>query len=151
MTIPCSKSAAAARQSPRCRKNLNLHDSPAAPAQRFFNAIEPDSYVRPHRHLDAGKEETLLVVCGRIGVLVFDDDGLVVESAVLAAGTPVFGYHFPLGVWHSIVALEAGSVFLEVKGGPYLPFATGDFADWAPDEGSADVPILATLRARFPF
>ncbi|WP_374510961.1 WbuC family cupin fold metalloprotein [Niveibacterium sp.] len=138
-----------ARQLPRRRKNLNLHMSSEAPAQRFFNAMEPDSYVRPHRHLDAGKEETLLVVRGSVGVFEFDDDGAVIRAARLSAAGDAFGLHVPLGVWHSLVALEPGTVFLEVKGGPYVPFSPEDFAPWAPAEGDpAAADFIAALRKK---
>ncbi|WP_371814734.1 WbuC family cupin fold metalloprotein [Niveibacterium sp. COAC-50] len=139
----------AAKDAPRRRKNLNLHTSTDAPAQRFFNAMEPDSYVRPHRHLDAGKEETLLVVRGSVGVFEFDDDGAVIRAARLSAGSDAFGLHVPLGVWHSLVALESGTVFLEVKGGPYVPFSPEDFASWAPAEGdAAAADFIAALRRK---
>jgi cupin fold WbuC family metalloprotein len=44
-----------ARQSPRLRKNYNLHDSDASACHRLFNGIEPGSYIRPHRHLHDDK------------------------------------------------------------------------------------------------
>jgi len=138
-----------AQAAPRRRKNLNLHASADAPAQRFFNAMEPDSYVRPHRHLDAGKEESLLVVRGSVGVFEFDDDGTVIRAARASAGGDTFGIHVPLGVWHSLVALEPGTVFLEVKGGPYVPFSPEDFAPWAPAEGDARAAdFIAMLRSK---
>lgn len=144
LLAPLVGSACAA---PRRRKNLNLHATPDEPAQRFFNAMEPDSYVRPHRHLDAGKAETLLVVRGSVGVFEFDDDGGVIRATRLSAGGDAFGVHVPLGVWHSLVALEPGTVFLEVKGGPYVPFAPEDFASWAPAEGdAAAADYIAALR-----
>lgn len=138
-----------AAQAPRRRKNLNLHATTEEPAQRFFNAMRPESYARPHRHCDAGKEETLIVVQGRLGVLIFDDAGDVLQSACLAPGSAAFGLHVPLGIWHSCVALASDTVFLEIKGGPYIPFNPTDFAPWAPAEGDAAVPAyLAAMRQR---
>lgn len=138
----------AARASPRRRKNLNLHQSTDEPAQRFFNAMEPDSYVPPHRHLQPGKEETLILVRGSLGVFEFDDAGQVLRAARVTAGGEAFGVHVPLGVWHSIVALESGSVFIEIKGGPYIPFVPEDFAPWAPREGTPEVQAwIEKMRA----
>jgi cupin fold WbuC family metalloprotein len=138
----------AASDSPRRRKNFNLHASLDAPCQRFFNAMEPDSYVRPHRHDETGKEETLIVVRGRIGVLEFDDAGRIVQATLLAAEGESFGAHIPLGVWHSIVSLAPGSVFLEIKGGPYAASTPVDFAPWAPQEGMAEAAVyLNQLRS----
>ncbi len=133
---------------PRLRTNLNLHESAGAACQRFFNAMEPTSYVQPHRHSGEGKQETLIVVRGRVGVLIFDDMGRIIRHGVLAAGGRQFGFHMPTGIWHAIVSLENGTVFLETKGGPYLAGADTEFASWAPAEGSLDAPAyLETLRA----
>src|ERR1700704_1710183 len=73
--------SAQAAASPRRRKNFNFHAQASAPANRLLNAIEPDSYVRPHRHLDSAKDETLVVLRGAVGMLVFDDKGAVVQHA----------------------------------------------------------------------
>ena len=67
--------SARARSVPRLRAHHNLHDSPEAQAHRMLVAMEPGSYVRPHRHLDPNKAETIVVLRGRLGVLVFDDEG----------------------------------------------------------------------------
>ena len=44
----CAEAAA----SPRRRKNRNLHPADDHPAHRLLNAMQPDSYIPPHRHLD---------------------------------------------------------------------------------------------------
>jgi cupin fold WbuC family metalloprotein len=72
-----------AAASPRRRKNFNFHLSEEDAAHRLLNAIEPDSYIPPHRHLDPTKDETLVVVRGRLGAVVFDETGSVVDTAVL--------------------------------------------------------------------
>lgn len=136
-----------ARRTPRRRQNLNLHADAAANCHRFFNAMEPDSYVVPHRHCDAGKEETMIVLSGRMALLCFDDAGNLSERHLLSPNGPCFGVHVPLNAWHSVVALESGTVFLEAKGGPYVPLGAADFAPWAPREGSADAAAyLEQLR-----
>ncbi len=53
-TITAEALAELTRQAGRAerrRAHLNVHDSPDAPVQRFFIAMEPDTYIRPHRHL----------------------------------------------------------------------------------------------------
>ena len=67
--------AAEARSSRRRRHNRNLHASDNEPCNRLLNAVEPDSYVPPHRHLDPAKDETFAVLRGRFGVIVFDNAG----------------------------------------------------------------------------
>ena len=53
----------------------------------------------------------------------------------------------PAGWYHTIVPLETGSVFYEVKAGPYDPKRLKDFAPWAPSEGSSKARnFLAPLK-----
>ena len=58
-----------ARGVPRLRRNANFHKSESEPANRLLNAIEPGSYIRPHRHLDPNKDETMVVLKGSLGML----------------------------------------------------------------------------------
>ncbi len=139
-----------ARHSPRQRKNRNFHADDAAPAHRLLNAIEPGSYLMPHRHLDANKDETMLVLRGRLGVIFFDELGEVQQSAVLAPDGPVCGVDIPHGVYHTIVALDPGTVMFEAKAGPYLPLDEAERAPWAPAEGAAEAAAYArSLSERF--
>jgi len=123
----------------RRRQNLNLHAEYADPCQRLFNAVEPDSYIRPHRHADPPKPELFLAVRGRFHLLIFDDAGTLVERIELSPAGPALAVDVPAGAWHGIVALEPGSIFFETKPGPYVPLSDKDFAPWAPPEGSEGV------------
>ncbi len=136
-----SKEAAA---SPRLRKNHNFHANNDAQCHRLLNALEPGTYVQPHCHLDPHKEETLVVLKGRFGVLIFDEDGNVTQAVVLAPATEHFGITIPVGVFHSMLALESGSVFFEAKAGPYVPIAVEEKASFAPQEG--DLECAAYLQ-----
>jgi cupin fold WbuC family metalloprotein len=124
----------AARKTPRRRLNRNLHEMDE-PVHRLLNAIEPGSWVRPHRHLDPPRSETLLVVQGSLGVVLFDDDGAVTDVTRLDAGGGTFGVDLAAGTWHGLVSLAEGTVFYETKPGPYIAPAPSDRAPWAPDEG----------------
>lgn len=140
-----------ARNAPRRRLNRNFHPDNDYPAHRLLIAIEPDSYVTPHRHLSPRKDETLVVVRGALGVLVFDTQGNVERSVRLCAGGDAIGIDIPHGVFHSVVALASGTVFFEAKAGPFVPVAPEERAAWAPAEGDADVAAyLAGMRAYFP-
>ncbi|MDQ8024236.1 MAG: WbuC family cupin fold metalloprotein [Moraxellaceae bacterium] len=129
--------SAAAVAAPRLRSHRNLHTSIEEPVQRLLIGIEPGSYVVPHRHLRPGYDETLLILRGSLGVLVFDDDGRVRETMRLVAGGSQTGYHLPSPTWHSVCALQPGTVCFEVKPGPYRPLADGERAPWAPAESDA--------------
>ena len=134
---------AEAERSPRRRQFRNVHRSMTEPAQRLFNAIEPDSYIRPHRHLSDPRDETLIAVCGRFALITFDDQGEIMEIVRLASEKYLetaecsVGVELPAGTWHSVVALVPGSVLMEVKAGPFNPQAPKEFALWSPEEGSA--------------
>ena len=139
-----------ARSSPRQRKNRNFHASDAAPANRLLNAVEPGSYIAPHRHIDSTKDETFVVLRGKFGLVLFDDAGTVVQAQLIEAGGEVCGVDIPHGAWHSLVSLQTGSVFFEAKAGPYTPFAAAEKAPWAPAENDADAPdYLVRMEALF--
>jgi len=136
-----------ARLNPRRRMNHNLHRSYDEPCQRLLIAIEPDSYVRPHRHLAPAKPECFLAVRGRMAVVIFNDDGTILRCIPMAAGDLAGGVDIPAGVWHAAISLASGSVFFEAKPGPYQPVSDKDFAPWAPPEGSPEASAyLADLR-----
>ncbi len=139
-----------ARQSPRRRRNRNFHANDEYPANRLLNAIEPGSYVRPHRHLEATKDETILLLRGRLGLVLFDDSGGVVRSASLGGDGNALGVDIPHGTWHAVLALESGTVFFETKAGPYRPLTADEQAPWAPAEGTAEaVGYLVQLQRLF--
>ena len=142
--------SAQAQASPRRRKNHNFHVSETDSCNRLLNAIEPDSYIQPHCHYDAEKDESLVVVRGRVGVVFFDAHGAITSKAVLAPASEAVGVNIPHGVFHTLVALEPGSVFFEAKAGPYAPLTVREKASWAPAEGDPQAAtFLACLKQLF--
>jgi cupin fold WbuC family metalloprotein len=138
--------SARAAASARRRQNHNLHPVLEDPVQRLLNAIEPGTYVRPHRHPQSDKWELFVILSGRAAVLTFEDAGRVRERVELAAGGPVYVAEIPARTWHTLVALAPGTVLLEVKAGPYIPAGPEDFASWAPAEGA---PASGALQQWF--
>lgn len=126
-----------ARSNPRLRQNYNLHANLEDPCQRLLNAMEPGSYIRPHRHLKPPKQEGFVGVRGCLTAFIFDREGKVTEVILFGPHEAIFGVDVPVGVWHTVVSLEAGSVFYETKTGPYIPIPEEDMAPWAPEEGSS--------------
>ena len=138
-----------ARISPRLRKNYNLHAANESHCHRLFNAIEPASYIRPHRHLDSEKDEAFILICGRLGIITFSDNGDVLETVILSHREGVLAADIPHGVYHTAVSLETGTVFFEAKAGPYLPLSELEIASWAPGDGDEAAPaFLEKLRKR---
>lgn len=128
-----------AQTAERRRTNENLHSDYSSPVQRLFIAMEPDSYVRPHKHIESNKWEFFFVVKGKLLFLLYSPEGVVEKKVVLEAGGEVQGLEIPPNTWHSTVALETGTVFFEVKEGPYTVTNDKGFARWAPAEGDKEV------------
>jgi cupin fold WbuC family metalloprotein len=136
-----------ARTSPRLRKNLNLHPTDASCCHRLLNAIEPASYIRPHRHLDPEKDEAFILISGRLGIILFSDTGAVTETVILSHQAGILAADVSNGVFHTAVSLEPGTVFFEAKAGPYLPLSPAETAPWAPAEADGLAPrYLEQLR-----
>lgn len=128
--------SAEAQAAPRLRKNRNFHPRDDHPGHRLLNAIEPGSYVVPHRHLNPDKDETMLCLAGRLGVVIFALDGQVQETLELRPAGDACGVDIPHGVVHTVLALERGTVMFEAKAGPYCPLSADEVMPWAPAEGS---------------
>ena len=120
----------AAQENSRLRMNYNFHESLDAPIHRLLNALEPGTYLPPHRHSD--KEETYVVLRGSLWTFFYDDSGNVTEKVCLNPAAGTYGVEIPVGTWHSIVVLETGTVIFEIKSGPYQPLPPEDIAPWAP-------------------
>ena len=131
-----------AQRNPRKRQHQNIHASYEEPCQRLFNAIEPESYIHPHKHTTDPRDELLIAVRGLMALVLFDEQGIVIDIVRFGAeksseGLSV-GAELPSNIWHTVVALEPGCVLLEVKSGPFDPNQSKDLAPWAPDEGTVE-------------
>ena len=98
-----------ARASERIRMNFNFHQL-EDPANRMLNVIESKSYIRPHRHLEAPRDEAFFVVRGKGGEVLFKDDGSVEHVCRLDFETEHFGIDIPAGWYHTIVSLQSLSL-----------------------------------------
>ncbi len=138
-----------ARDSDRLRKNYNFHEANEDPCHRLLNAVEPGTYVMPHCHRDC--DETMIIVRGKMGVVFFDSDGSVIQHALLEPNTHNVGVTIPKGVFHSLVAVETGTVFFESKAGPYRPLADNEIGRFAPEpqETQAANNFLETMLTLF--
>jgi cupin fold WbuC family metalloprotein len=131
---------AEARSSSRLRQHHNVHESYDDPSQCLLNAIEPHSYIRPHRHASDPKEERLFALRGIMALVLFNGDGEV--TGIVKFGTEKYGNDLALGAsvsphqWHTVISLEEKSVLCEVKAGPFDPSQPKDLASWAPAEGT---------------
>lgn len=117
-----------AKASPRLRMNLDLRNSADDQSQRMLNAIESGSVVPIHRHQKTS--ETVVCLRGRLVEEYYDElERICTEAIELSPNGPVVALNIPAGQWHTVRALESGTVILEVKDGPYEPIQDVDILD----------------------
>jgi cupin fold WbuC family metalloprotein len=123
------------KKSPRLRVNYNLHQADSDTFQRMINVMSFGTYVQPHAHTAQAKREVFVVLSGKMAAVQFDDEGTIIDSAVLDVDGEVKAVEFAVGAWHMFIPLsETASVF-EAKDGPYLKDTDKTLAPWAPREG----------------
>jgi cupin fold WbuC family metalloprotein len=127
---------AASRESPRRRMVLPLHKTPGAVLQRMLNALQPGSYVRPHKHAPP-RSESLIRLRGVLRFVAFDDAGEVRRAVDLGPDADP-GVDIEGDVYHTMFALSDDAVVFEVKTGPYDAPTDKTWASWAPPEESPE-------------
>ncbi len=146
-----SKSREAAAN-PRKREVLILHRGNDDPLQRMLNALQPGSYIRPHRHRLPPTAEPLVLLSGAAAFIVFDDHGSPDwEHCVLLHRTQgALAMDHRENIWHTFFALQPDTVLFEVKSGPFDPGTPKEFAAWAPEESSPEASgYLESLEGAF--
>ena len=114
-----------AKSSPRLRMNLDLRDSDSDNSQRLLNAIEPGSSLPIHRHQNTS--ETMVCLRGKLQVEYYDElERICFDSFILEPNGFNMGVNIPMGVWHTVHALESGTCILEMKNGAYEPLSDVD-------------------------
>ena len=112
------KVAEQAKASPRLRMNYNFHQSLDELCHRFINAVEPGTEVPIHKH--PTKDETFVILRGKVRVTTHRGDGSIIEDVVLSQESGNYGVDIPKNVWHKLESLEPGSVIFECKEGPFV-------------------------------
>ena len=104
---------------------MDLRNSDADQSQRMLNAIEPGSPLPIHRHQKTS--ETVVCLRGRLVEEYYDElERICTERIELSPGGPVVAVNIPAGQWHTVRALESGTVILEMKNGKYEPIGPED-------------------------
>ena len=116
---------AQAKMSPRLRMNLDMRNDENDTSQRMLNAIEPGSPLPIHRHQKTS--ETVVCLRGRLVEEYYDElERICTDRIELSPNGPVAAVNIPAGQWHTVKALESGTVILEVKDGAYEPISDVD-------------------------
>jgi cupin fold WbuC family metalloprotein len=131
--------SARAKTTPRRRMNYNFHTEFSDTLQRMLNAMEPLSYIQPHKHENPDKREVFMALRGRFVVVEFNELGNITDHILLDPLNGNFGAEIPERTYHTIIALDPDTVAYECKDGPYTPIDDKNFAPWAPKEGSENV------------
>ena len=84
----------------------------------MLNAVVPGTVVPIHRH--PMKDESFVILRGKVRVTTHNDDGSIIEDVVLSQESGNYGGDIPKNVWHMVEALELGSVVFECKEGPFV-------------------------------
>lgn len=114
-----------AKASPRLRMNMDLRNSAEDQSQRMLNAIEPGSPLPIHRHRHSS--ETVVCLRGRLVEEFYDElERRCTEAIELSPNGPNVALNIPIGQWHTVRALESGTVILECKDGAYEPLSDAD-------------------------
>ena len=120
-----------AKESPRLRMHMDLrtqameYEPWTDMSQRILNVLMPDTVIPIHRHNETS--ETVIVCRGKVREEFYDSEGAKIAEFILEAGGECPGVQVPMGMYHTCVCLEPGSVIFEAKDRPYDSHRTEDF------------------------
>ena len=141
-----------AKFNPRKRIRLCAHRQPKENLHEMFIVHAKDCYVRPHKHL--GKAESMSVLKGEVDVVLFDEDGRVIQLIEMGEyeSGKMFYNRLCLSVYHMLLIQSEYLIFHEVTEGPFILENTV-FPSWAPIEGTPNVDeymtkIISTVGER---
>lgn len=122
-----------ARELPRLRCRICLHEDTRAPVHEMLIVHHRSCYVRPHMHMS--KAESLAVIEGEADLVLLNDAGSVLAvHRMTAPGSGIAHYYrLPSGAWHTLLIRSEWLVFQEVTSGPFDPAAAA-FHPMSPDE-----------------
>lgn len=111
----------AAKENPRQRCRICLHDNPAAPIHEMIIAHRKNVFVPPHVHLD--QAETFTILSGLATLHLLNESGRLLHSIPLGdihsqRSTCI---NIPKGQWHTQSFESEVVIFYEVTSGPFSP------------------------------
>jgi len=123
----------AVNASAKRRARINTHADGEDALHEMIIAIDPTSYIRPHKH--PGKSEAFHIVEGEVDIVVFTDDGEIDRIVPLGppGGRRPFYYRMSNAFFHTLIIRSDLLIVHEITNGPFRPSATV-FADFAPDD-----------------
>lgn len=126
-----------ARQTPRKRSRLCAHKDIDASVHEMLIVHEKDIYIRPHMHV--GKSESFHVVEGEADIVIFSDDGAILDLIEMSeyGGGKVFYYRLSEQLFHTVIIKSEVVVFHETTNGPFYR-EDMVFAEWSPPDNEVE-------------
>ena len=122
----------------RNRAHYTFHKSDDDTLQRMLNAMQPGTYLQPHKHENPDKREVFLVLTGKFLVVEFDENGIIKDHMILDAKSHQHAAEIAERIYHTVICMKPDSIVYELKDGPYNPIDDKNFASWAPKEGDPE-------------
>ena len=142
-----------ALENQRKRARICAHQTNEDSLHEMVIAISAASYIHPHKHL--GKSESFHIIEGEVDVVMFDDQGAIVDIIELgdAASQRNFYYRLSESAFHTLLIRTDFLVVHEVTNGPFLRDKTVLATFAPPEERVADakayVQQVAARAAQF--
>lgn len=112
------------------RYRLCLQDSPENSLQDMLLCRTKGDYTPPDKHI--GIPESHTIIEGREAIILFSDDGAVIDAFVLDKDGGYLSYRINSETYHMTIPLTNVAIDYEVKLGPFTP-DSNIFPEWAPD------------------
>ena len=125
-----------ASQSQRHMARLLMHFDHEDPVQEMLIAMGRDCAVMPNRSV--GRSESLQIVKGELLLIIFDDNGNVVNRVEMgpAGSGKVFLYRLSSTPWHTMIPLTKMIVVHETLEGPFKQ-SSEPLPDWVPGDSES--------------
>ncbi len=118
-------------------KNINskryrycLNESSEESMQDMFLCRTKGDYCRPDKHF--GVPETHVIIEGREGIVLFSDEGEIIDSFILDRKDEFLCYRINTNIYHMTIVLSEIAIDLEIKPGPFIK-ENVIYPKWAPD------------------
>ena len=98
-----------------------------------MDAEETEIELPIHKH--PTKDESFVILRGRVRVTTHNDDGSIIEEMALNQESGNYGVDIPKNVWHKLESLESGRVIFECKEGPFVEHEVEGILEVKNEEG----------------
>ena len=128
------------------RSRINFHKSLDALTHEMIIAMYKSTTIQVHKHLS--KSESFHLLIGSLMVILFDEDGCVIDEILLTSSSLKCYYRLDDSIDHLVIPLSEYVVMHETTSGP---FRDGDSStpEWAgTDDGQSKIQYLRNHHVR---